>query len=109
MRGDSVRPEVPVPGVLPFLGNPVISRDGREFLGALGSTLQMYRYSIEGGTPKPLPPEVAFTPWVAWGEDGSLWLSRSSTTDQGIARIDRAGAAPSPTASRSSRSRGARK
>jgi len=93
---------VPVPGVLPFLGNPVIATDGREFVGGLGATQQMYRYSIAGGMPKPLPAGVAFTSYMAWGEDGSLWLSGSNTTDQGISRIDRAGTVTRPFGSRHS-------
>ena len=50
-----------LPGVVTFLADYVISRDGREFIGTVGLS-QMFRYPIGGGGGHRLPPEIG----VGW-------------------------------------------
>jgi serine/threonine-protein kinase len=75
-----------VPGVVPYLTDYVISPDGREFIGSVGFS-QMYRYPIGGGSPRPLPAEIA-SGSIAWGPDGTLWISAQSDIERGLARLD---------------------
>ena len=76
----------PLPGVVPFLGDYVMSVDGREFVGNVGQTRQMFRYSITGGDPRPLPGEIQATAHVAWAYDGSIWF-RSPNEDTGLVHL----------------------
>ena len=76
----------PLPGIVPFLGDYVMSADGSEFLGSLGQTRQMFRYSIAGGNPRPLPPEIQMTAHAAWSEDGSIWF-RSVNEDAALLHL----------------------
>jgi eukaryotic-like serine/threonine-protein kinase len=74
-----------VPGVVPFLGDYVISPDGREFIGSVGFT-QMYRYPIGGGSGRPLPEGITVGA-SAWARDGTIWISASSDTERGLVRL----------------------
>ena len=76
----------PLPGIVPFLGDYVMSADGSEFLGSLGQTRQSLRYSIAGGNPRPLPHEIQMTAHAAWSEDGSIWF-RSLNEDAGLLHL----------------------
>ena len=76
----------PLPGIVPFLGDYVISADGSEFLGSLAQTRQSFRYSIAGGNPRPLPQEIQMTAHAAWSEDGSIWFRRHNE-DAGLLRL----------------------
>ena len=85
----------PLPGVVPFLGNYVMSADGREFLGTVGQSHQLFRYSIAGGNPHQLPPEIQATAHAAWSEDGSIWF-RSVNDDTGPLRLATDGTVSKP-------------
>jgi len=63
-----------LPGVVPFLADYVMSPDGREFLGTVAQSRQLFRYSIAGGTLRPLPRDIVATPNAAWASDGSIWF-----------------------------------
>jgi Tol biopolymer transport system component len=76
----------PLPGVVTFLGDYVMSADGREFLGIVSQSRQLFRYSIAGGNPRQLPPEIQVTAHAAWSEDGSIWF-RSSSADVGLLQL----------------------
>ena len=76
----------PLPGIVPFLGDYVISADGREFLGNLAQSRQMFRYSIAGGNSRPLPQDLQMTAHAAWSEDGSIWF-RSVNEDAGLLHL----------------------
>jgi tRNA A-37 threonylcarbamoyl transferase component Bud32 len=89
-----------IPGVVPFLANYVISPDGREFIGSVGSS-QIYRYPIGGGSGQPLPAEIAVGQ-MAWGNDGSLWISANRDVERGVVRLDRDGAITRPLGPQSS-------
>ena len=75
-----------LPGVVTFLGDYVMSADSREFLGSLAQTRQLLRYSIAGGNPRQLPPEIQTTAHAAWAEDGSIWF-RSLNDDTGLLHL----------------------
>ncbi len=83
----------PLPGVIPYTVDYVMSPDGREFIGT--ASRQMFRYSVTGGNSRPLPPDVPATPWVAWAEDGSLWLG-ARFADAGLVRVGADGAVSKP-------------
>jgi Tol biopolymer transport system component len=74
LRLDETAPS-PVPGVESYLGDYVMGPNGREFIGTVGATGQVFRYSMTGGDRKPLPREVSGSGFVAWGEDGTLWFT----------------------------------
>ena len=76
----------PLPGIVPFLGDYVMSADGSEFLGSIGQSRQLFRYSIAGGNPRPLPPEIQMTAHAAWSEDGSIWF-RSINENAGLLQL----------------------
>ena len=76
----------PLPGVLPFLGDYVMSADGREFLGNIFQSRQMFRYSLAGGSPRQLPQELQMTAHAAWSEDGSIWF-RSLNESAGLLHL----------------------
>jgi hypothetical protein len=76
----------PLPGVVPFLGDYVMSADGSEFLGSVAQTRQLFRYSIDGGNPRPLPQGIQMTAHAAWSEDGSI-LFRSVNEDAGLLHL----------------------
>jgi hypothetical protein len=76
----------PLPGVPALFAGPVISPDGREFVALSGLGTQAFRFPIEGGTGKPLPRDLPWSMVMAWGGDGSLWLSPQSDA-KGIARV----------------------
>jgi serine/threonine-protein kinase len=85
---DETEPTV-LPGVAPFLSSYVVSPDGREFIGWVGTQANMtegYRYSISGGSSRPLPLEVGTIFGAAWGDDGSLWFSPLDP-DRGVVRL----------------------
>jgi len=75
-----------IPGVVPFLADYVVSPDGREFIGSVTSE-GMYRYSINGGSARPLPREIEPTSFAVWGRDGTIWLSSNLALDRGMARL----------------------
>jgi serine/threonine-protein kinase len=85
-----------LPGVVPFLSGYVVSPDGSEFIGAVGGGTEMYRYSIAGGNSRPLPREIATTPFAAWGRDGAIWFSANTDIDRGMARLGSAGSVTRP-------------
>ena len=74
LRLDETVPS-PVPGVEPFLGDYVMAPDGREFIGTVGASGQVFRYSLTGGDRRPLPREISGSGFVAWGADGTLWFT----------------------------------
>ncbi|MEZ4584806.1 MAG: protein kinase [Gemmatimonadales bacterium] len=74
-----------IPGV-PATTGPLISPDAREFL-AFGIDGQMFRYPMEGGNGKPLPRGLPRPIGLAWGSDGSLWLSPQTDRTAGIVRV----------------------
>ena len=76
----------PLPGIVPFLGDYVMSADGSEFLGSIAQSRQLLRYSIAGGNPRPLPQEIQMTAHAAWSEDGSIWF-RSLNEDAGLLHL----------------------
>ncbi len=76
----------PLPGIAPFLGDYVMSADGSEFLGSIGQSRQLFRYSIAGGNPRPLPQEIQMTAHAAWSEDGSIWF-RSINENAGLLQL----------------------
>ncbi len=84
LRLDETEP-TPLPGVAPFLSDYVMSTDGREFLGSFGQGTELFRYSIDGGNPRQLPPEIQ-TAHAAWSEDGSIWF-RSVNEDVGLLQL----------------------
>jgi len=91
---DETEPSV-LPGVVPFLSDIVVSADGREFIGSVGSR-GTFRYSINGGSPRPLPPEMAATSFAAWGEDGTIWFSGNVPDARGLARLGEADSVTHP-------------
>ncbi len=93
LRIDEETPS-PVPGVIPFIADYVMSPDGREFI-ATAPSRQLFRHSVTGGNSRPLPPDVPATPWVAWAEDGSLWLG-SGFASTGLTRVGADGAVSKP-------------
>jgi len=74
-------------GVLPYLGDHLVSPDGRSFIASSYESGALYRYPIGGGTGKPLPRGIVWRQRGAWASDGSLWLSDVSNLDAGITRI----------------------
>jgi serine/threonine-protein kinase len=54
-----------------------LSPDGRTIYFADPTRTKMYRMSIAGGTPEPMP-GVPPADFLTFGEDGSIWLSNSS-------------------------------
>ncbi|MEJ2503866.1 MAG: serine/threonine-protein kinase, partial [Gemmatimonadota bacterium] len=78
-----------LPGVRPFISDYAISLDGREFVGRLPPRGTLYRYAIEGGSEQSLAVTLD-GPYIAWDEDGGLWLS-TGIGDQGLTRVDASG------------------
>jgi tRNA A-37 threonylcarbamoyl transferase component Bud32 len=76
-----------VEGVLPYLGDHLVSPDGRSFIASSYESGAIYRYPIGGGTGKPLPRGIPWRQRGAWASDGSLWLSDVSNLDAVITRI----------------------
>ncbi len=66
---------------------PVISRDGRELVATNTVGTQMFRFPLDGGSGKPLPRDLAWSGYLIWGDDGSLWATPQSDRARGIARI----------------------
>ncbi len=66
---------------------PVISRDARELVATHMGLSQMFRFPIDGGSGKPLPRELAWSNYLTWGDDGSLWTTPQSDRARGIVRI----------------------
>ncbi len=63
-----------LPGVDPFLGDYAMSTDGREFIGTVIQSRQMFRQSVMGGNVRPLPRQIQATPNAAWASDGTIWF-----------------------------------
>ncbi|MEP7324598.1 MAG: protein kinase [Gemmatimonadota bacterium] len=89
-----------IPLVVPFLADYVISPDGREFIGSVGFS-QMYRYPIGGGSGRPLPADIAVGQ-MAWGPDGTLWISANSDVERGLVRLGADGTITRPFGPKSS-------
>lgn len=83
-----------VPGVPPQVANYVVSPDGREFLGAVAYSA-FTRYSTTDGSATPLP-AVRSGATIAWGRDGSLWVSGATEETPGITRVAADGAVTRP-------------
>jgi len=82
-------------GVVDFVADYVMSPDGSEFVGAVLSSRQLYRYSMTGGSSKPLPASLGVPMFGAYARDGSVWIS-DSDLDEGIARLGSDGAVSRP-------------
>ena len=82
-------------GVVHFVADYVMSPDGSEFIGAVLDRRESYRYSITGGSSKPLPANVGVPWFAAWARDGTIWIS-DNDLDGGIARLDAGGALTRP-------------
>jgi len=76
----------PLPGVVDFIADYVVSPDGSEFVGSVLERRESYRYSVTGGNSKPLPPNIGVPMFAAWARDGTLWIS-DNDLDGGIARL----------------------
>jgi serine/threonine-protein kinase len=74
LRLDETEPS-PLPGVVPFLSDYIMAPDGREFIGSVSVSGQIFRYSITGGNQRPLPKGIPATGFAAWGADGTIWFS----------------------------------
>ncbi len=88
-----------IPGVVRNLADYVIAPNGREFIGATGTT-QMYRYSMSGGTGHPLPEGIAVSS-IVWGTDGTLWISGLTDAERGVVRLASDGTVTRPFGSKS--------
>jgi serine/threonine protein kinase/Tol biopolymer transport system component len=75
-----------LPGVIDFLAEYFISPDGSEIIGSVLSSRQLFRYSIAGGSSKPLPAGIGVPMFAAWSRDGSIWIS-DMDLEGGIARL----------------------
>jgi len=84
-----------IPGVPRTFAGPLVSPDAREFV-AISTDRQMFRFPMEGGSGKPLPRELAWAATLAWGSDGTLWLSPLSDRTGGIARVSATGEVTHP-------------
>jgi serine/threonine protein kinase/Tol biopolymer transport system component len=85
-------------GVQPYLADFIVSPDGRTFTAASYEEGGIYRYPIGGGTGKPLPRGIPWSQRGAWANDGSFWLSNSSTLD--ITRVSPTDSVTHPFAGR---------
>jgi len=84
-----------LPGVVDFVADYVVSPDGSEFVGSVLERRESYRYSMTGGSSKPLPANVGVPMFAAWARDGTIWIS-DNDIDGGIARLDNSGALTRP-------------
>jgi serine/threonine-protein kinase len=70
---------------------PVIAPNGRELVATRTLGSEMFLFPLEGGSGKSLPREVAWSNWMAWSSDGTLWVSPQNDRARGIARVSPAG------------------
>jgi serine/threonine-protein kinase len=63
-----------IPGTA-TLATPLISPDGRYLVGTRGSTGQVIRVPLDGGSPELVGPSMPGTDYSAFAPDGSLWYS----------------------------------
>ena len=70
---------------------PVIAPNGRELVATRTLGSEMFLFPLEGGSGKSLPREVAWSNWMAWSSDGTLWVSPQNDRARGIARVSSAG------------------
>jgi serine/threonine-protein kinase len=84
-----------IPGVPRTFAGPLVSPDAREFV-ALSTDRQMFRFPMEGGSGKPLPRDLPWAASLAWGSDGTLWLSPQSDRTAGIVRVSTTGEVTHP-------------
>ena len=85
-----------IPGVPRTFSGPVISPNAKEFIATDFQNAQMFRFPIEGGNGKPLPRDLSWANIMAWGSDGTLWISAQSDRTRGIARISPTGEVTHP-------------
>ena len=76
----------PLPGVVDFIADYVVSRDGSEFIGSILERRESYRYSMTGGSSKPLPANIGVPMFAAWARDGTIWIS-DNDLEGGVARL----------------------
>jgi eukaryotic-like serine/threonine-protein kinase len=76
----------PLPGVVDFIADYVVSPDGDEFIGSVLERRESYRYSMTGGSSKPLPASIGVPMFAVWARDGTVWIS-DNNLDGGIARL----------------------
>ena len=86
----------PLPNVPPQFAGPVISQDAREFVATSTQGTQMFRFPLDGGRGKPLPRELAWSNIMAWGSDGTLWVSPQSDGLGGDSRVSPTGEVTNP-------------
>ena len=82
---DAVEP-TPIAGVRNGTAAPLISADGRWFVGWVPGEREAYRYPIAGGPGEPLRFTGGFTTLAQWDERGTIWFSRNGG---GLWRLDR--------------------
>jgi serine/threonine-protein kinase len=95
-RGLEAAAPTPVQGVPRTFAGPRISPDAKEFVATDVQNAQMFRYPMDGGNGKPLPRDLAWSNIVAWGSDGTLWLSPLNDRTRGIARVSPTGEVTHP-------------
>ncbi len=76
------------------LAGIVISPDAREFIA--NDATQMFRFPMDGGSPRALPRELSFSSFAVWESDGTLWMSPQTDRARGIARMTPAGEVTHP-------------
>jgi serine/threonine protein kinase len=91
---DSTEP-TELQGVVDFVADYVMSPEGTEFVGSVLSTRQSFRYSMTGGSSKPLPASIGVPMFAAYARDGAVWIS-DSDLDEGIARLGADGTVSRP-------------
>jgi serine/threonine-protein kinase len=82
---DATEPRM-LPGVVDFMADYVASPDGTEFIGDVLSSRQGYRYSMTGGSLKPLPADVKAPFFGAWTRSGAIWIA--DLDNRGIGRLE---------------------
>jgi tRNA A-37 threonylcarbamoyl transferase component Bud32 len=67
-----------IPGVRRWIATPMVSADGKSFVGMAGGERLAYRYPIEGGPGEPLTLVGGYTDFSYWDDTGTLWYSPSN-------------------------------
>ncbi|MEO7713314.1 MAG: protein kinase [Gemmatimonadaceae bacterium] len=72
----------------------VIAPNAREFIA--NDAQQTFRFPMDGGSPRALPRELAWSSFAVWASDGTLWMSGQTDRARGIARISASGEVSHP-------------
>ncbi len=78
--------------------SPVFSPDGRSVVASNIDAAQIFKFSLEGGRGVALPQNFGAASYMAWGDDGAIWVSPLNSSKEGVARIAVDGAITHPLA-----------